>query len=132
MLTAFAISGCPETINTHGQVLRESDINQLQVGHHNKHDVQRLLGSPSTIGTFDDDRWYYMSQTVMSKPLEPHILQNRKILIIDFNEEGVIADMTQKNETDANDINPAERKTPTQGQSLGIIDQVFENLGMGI
>lgn len=132
-LTASALLlGCTQTITTtHGQVIDTNQLEQLAIGAHTKEDVRGILGSPSVTGTFHDDRWYYITETKMDKPLNPNILTERGVYIVTFDKSGIVTGIDQLDKEDGKEVIPAARTTTTQGQSLGIVDQLLENLGQG-
>jgi outer membrane protein assembly factor BamE (lipoprotein component of BamABCDE complex) len=130
-LSALAVSSCSETISTHGQVILPSRLAQVETGVSTKQDVQRLLGSPSTTGTFNDNRWYYVTSTLKDKPLNPDILEKREVLIIDFDPSGTVAGISTKDQTEGKALEPDKASTVTHGQSLGIIDSIMQQVGFG-
>ena len=128
---SLATAGCSEVVTTHGQVINSSLLNNIRIGVDDKESVQSVLGSPSAIGTFADKRWYYVTETAVDKPLNPNILEERNVLIIEFDESNKVASLRRLDESDGRQIEPSTRVTPTQGQSLGILDQLLDNLGTG-
>ena len=128
--SALFFSACAETVNTRGQIILPSRLAQIQPGTTTRDDVVQLLGSPSTQGTMNDERWYYISSSVGTKAFRPHELKSRQIVIIDFDKNtNVVAKVTQKTEKDGKEITPDESTTATQGQSLGIVEQMFGSMG---
>lgn len=131
LLLALAAGACTETTITRGQVLLPSRLAQVQPGVSTKADVQYLLGSPSTTGTFNDNRWYYVTSNLKDEPLNPNQLQSRKVLIVDFDPSGTVVAVDNKAETDGRPLTPDSAETETHGQSLGILDSMMQNVGMG-
>jgi outer membrane protein assembly factor BamE (lipoprotein component of BamABCDE complex) len=129
---ASTVASCTSTLATHGQVILPSRLAQITPGTTTRGDVQRLLGSPSAQGTFNDSRWYYITSTVKDKPLNPNLLQKREVVIIDFDPSGTVVGMTTKDESEGKDITPDKAMTATHGQSLGIIDSMINDLGGGL
>ncbi|MBI1362800.1 MAG: outer membrane protein assembly factor BamE [Proteobacteria bacterium] len=125
------LSACAETLTTHGQVIRESQLQELKVGQTTREDVMVNLGSPSSKAVFDEDRWIYITSLTKSEPLKPNQLEERTVITLTFNKEGVLQGMDVRNKNDGKPIVLNNRVTPTQGQSLGIVDQLMENLGKG-
>jgi outer membrane protein assembly factor BamE (lipoprotein component of BamABCDE complex) len=125
------LTACGQTVATHGHIILPSRLAQIQVGQTSQDDVRRLLGSPSTTGTLNDSTWYYMTNTTVDKPLNPNILQKSQLIKITFNPSGTVAGISQKTEADSKDLEPATKTTPTQGQSVGILDQMLDNIGIG-
>jgi len=130
LVVATLIAGCAQTVNTRGQVILPSRLAQIQPGTTTRQDVLQLLGSPSTQGTLNDNRWYYVTSTVGSSSFNPYDLKSRQVVVIDFDPKtDIVASLTQKGKTDGKDVSPVEATTPTHGQSLGIVDQFMGNLG---
>src|SRR5688500_3853850 len=55
-------AACTPTISTHGHRVDADRLAQIQPGVSSREEVARLLGSPSTVGTFDQESWFYVSQ----------------------------------------------------------------------
>ena len=126
----LSLTACSEVRTTHGHVLNTQQVAALEPGKHSKNDVMRLLGSPSTKGTFNENIWMYVTDKTRSEALNPNILEEREVLVLRF-EKDKLAEVTRKTGEDGREVEPSNKVTPTQGQSLGIIDQMIENLGRG-
>lgn len=131
VLFALASAGCSNVYHTHGQIIPQENLAMLEVGKNDKQDVRSYLGSPSSVSTFEDDEWLYITSRTVDKPLSPGELVARDILVISFDKNGKIAKIDKKDATASRDLTPSEKTTKTQGQSLGIIDQMLQNLGQG-
>lgn len=129
LVATLFITACAETVNTRGQIILPSRLAQIQPGTSTKQDVLQLLGSPSTQGTMNDNRWYYISSSVGTTSFTPHDLKSRQVVIIDFDANGVVANLTQKGKSDGKEVSPEATATETHGQAMGIIDQFMGNLG---
>lgn len=124
------MAGCAQTVNTRGQIILPSHLAQIKVGESTQNDVLRLLGTPSTQGTINNARWYYITSTVASKTFHPYDLKDRKVIAIDFDTTtGLVAAISEKTAADGKTVPIAEKTTPTHGQSLGVVDQLMGNLG---
>lgn len=132
LISGAILTGCSETVNTHGQVILPSRLAQVTPGTTTKDQVLQLLGSPSAQGTMNDSRWYYITSSVGTKAFEPHKLKSRKIVVVDFDpSSSIVTNITEKTEADGKELDPARAATPTQGQSMGILEQMMGNLGLG-
>jgi outer membrane protein assembly factor BamE (lipoprotein component of BamABCDE complex) len=129
VVCTIVIAGCAETVNTRGQIILPSRLAQVQTGVSTKQDVLQLLGSPSTQGTMNENRWYYITSSVGTTSFTPHDLKSRQIVIIDFDANDVVATLTQKGKDDGKQLEPEKEATETHGQALGIVDQFIGNLG---
>jgi outer membrane protein assembly factor BamE (lipoprotein component of BamABCDE complex) len=78
------LAACEPKTAIRGNLPRESQLQEIRVGQDSKSRVRDILGTPSTIGTFDQDVWYYMSQkTEQWAFFEPEIVDH-KILALYF------------------------------------------------
>ena len=122
-------TGCQPRITTHGFMPRTDLVERLQPGEQNKNQVAGILGSPTIIGTFDQDTWYYITQTTENKSFfKPEII-DQKILALTFNAAGVLESLEKKSMQDAVLIEPNTQQTPTVGRKLSVFQQLFGNFG---
>lgn len=124
------VAACTETINTHGQVILPSRLAQITPGTTTKDEVRQLLGSPSAEGTLNENRWYYITSTVGTKAFEPHELKSRRIIVVDFDVSNTVAGLQEKTEADGKSVAIDDKITKTHGQSMGLLEQAFGNLGL--
>ena len=123
--------GCSNTMHTQGQIIPEENLAMLEEGQHDKLGVLRLLGSPSSESLFEDNKWLYMTTKTESRPFRHDEVLEQNILILEFDKNDKLDRISRLNKENAQLITPLPQKTKTQGQSLGILDQMFENLGNG-
>lgn len=128
---ALALSACGGIKQTagHGYVESAPIGDQIAMGETTKDDVHRMLGSPSTVSAFPPETWYYISRNRETVAfLEPE-LTSQKITRIEFDVDGRVAGFDVLDETASRDVNYVERETPTEGRSLGLMEQLLGNLG---
>lgn len=114
---------------SHGYVPDQELIEAVRPGVHSRDQVARLLGSPSSIGTFEAQYWYYISRTVERVAmLEPEVI-DQNVLVVEFDENDVVADLRQYTLEDGRIIDPVTQTTPTRGQELNLIQQLLGNIG---
>ncbi len=88
-----------------------------------------MLGSPATLSTFQDRKWYYIGQKVSQFAfLGPKVLE-RQVLEVTFNEQGLVQAAKTYSLADGRDIDPVDRTTPTEGREITILQQFLKNLG---
>lgn len=103
-------------------------IPQLEAGKTTKDDVQRLLGSPTSISTFDPDTWYYVSRKVERDSFSDPNLIEQRVFQLHFDKNAVLTSFEQRiNET--RDIDMAKRTTPAPGRELSFIEQLIGDFG---
>jgi len=129
IIVATLAAGCSPTIDTRGNLPDPDQVLKVQPGVDTKNEVAQLLGSPSTTGTFNNDKWYYISTRTRSIAfLEPDI-EDQQVLVVSFDKTGVVNDMKIIGLEDAKQITPSDRVTPTLGRHITILQQLLGNLG---
>jgi outer membrane protein assembly factor BamE (lipoprotein component of BamABCDE complex) len=129
VIVATLAAGCSPTIDTRGNLPDPDQVLKVQPGVDTKNEVAQLLGSPSTTGTFNNDKWYYISTRTRSIAfLEPDI-EDQQVLVVSFDKTGVVNDMKIIGLEDAKQITPSDRVTPTLGRHITILQQLLGNLG---
>jgi len=124
-----ALAACGQSIDVRGNLPEPEDLSKINPGVHSRDDVASLLGSPSTISTFQDDKWYYIGQkTTQFAFFAPEVLE-RKIIEISFDPAGVVANSKIYTLEDGQDVDPVDRITPTEGREITFFQQLIGNIG---
>lgn len=124
----LAGAACTPTVANRGNLLKDDQIQKVQLGFHTRSDVLRHLGSPTTTAPFDDTKWYYIGQETSKKGiLDPEVVDER-VVLVKFDEQGTVQKIA---ELDAERIDlPIDRsKTPTHGQKITVMQQLLGNVG---
>ncbi|MDP6515023.1 MAG: outer membrane protein assembly factor BamE [Alphaproteobacteria bacterium] len=127
-----ALSGlpaCTPRVDTHGFMPRPEFIEQLEPGKQNRDAVVRLMGSPSSISTFDSSTWYYITQRTKNFAFFKPEVVDQNILVIAFDEQGLLSDIRRYTLEDGLIVDPATHITPTAGKEMTFIQQLFGNIG---
>ena len=129
VICAIYLGSCSPIIQTQGNSPDPILLNQIEPGELSRHDIANMLGSPSSVATFGDETWYYISkQTETLAFYEPEVL-DQQVVAIAFDDSGMVASVSTYGLEDAQDIEPSERVTPTGGRKLTVLEQLFGNLG---
>ena len=133
LATAIAItilvSGCVARIDQRGNLPDADAVLSIQPGVQTKDQVSQLLGTPSSVGTFDDKTWYYISKrTKTTAFFDPDVI-DQQVLCIKFDDAGVVKKVDLYGMNEALAIEPVSRTTPTYGQKLTLLQQLFGNIG---
>ena len=130
IVLALGTGGCSARKEVRGNYLTDAQLSTIQVGTTNRQTVMRVLGPPSTEGTFDKQVWYYIGrQTEEWAFLEPEVLEQRVVAIY-FDDKGVVEHMERYGQKDARNVDIVERETPTTGHKIGFFEQILGNLGV--
>lgn len=126
---ALLVAGCDNIVNQRGHVANPGAYEKLEIGTQGREDVVRLLGSPSTVATFNDETWYYISQRQESFAfLEPKITE-QKVVAVSFGPNGRVKDIKTYGPGDGREVAMVDRVTPTGGKELTALEQIFGNIG---
>jgi outer membrane protein assembly factor BamE (lipoprotein component of BamABCDE complex) len=122
-------TGCRATYDTRGNVPDPDAVLQVQPGVDDRKQVAQVLGSPSTMATFNDKTWYYISKKTRRVAFfDPKVL-DQEVLAIKFDDNGVVSDMKIYGLEDAHSVTPDPEETPTSGKELTILQQLLGNIG---
>lgn len=125
-----ALAGCSETITKHGQLFRESDLQQIQPGMMQEQ-VKLALGSPTTTTTTGSGQvYYYISSTMSQKAFFAPEEIDRRVVAVYFNETGMVQRVANYGLKDGKIFDFVSSTTPAPGGNEdGILKQLFRNLG---
>lgn len=127
-LVAGVLASCAPMVHTDGQIPDPVKLASVQIGVQTQEEVAEMLGTPSSVGTFDPNTWYYISKrTSTTAFLEPDVLEQR-VVVINFDDSGVVRGVRLYGLDDAAEISPVGRATPTKGKQLTVLDQMIGNL----
>ncbi|MBV8166507.1 MAG: outer membrane protein assembly factor BamE [Alphaproteobacteria bacterium] len=129
LAVAGALAACAPMVDTRGNMPPADAIAGIQPGVTTRTQVSQLLGSPSSVGTFNDRTWYYIGRKTETVAfLQPEVTE-QQVLVIKFDEAGVVQDFEKRGMETAREVAMNDRETPTAGHSLGFFEQLFGNIG---
>tara|TARA_B110001450_G_C17430647_1_gene403737 strand:- start:70 stop:531 length:462 start_codon:yes stop_codon:yes gene_type:complete len=110
------ISNCTlnKVVKHHGVHNLKKKSDKLELFNTNSNDVISRLGIPSTKSTFDNDVWIYLERKVTSSELKTmgkkKLLLNN-VLILDFNNKGMLVEKKFLTMSDMNKLTMVENET---------------------
>jgi outer membrane protein assembly factor BamE (lipoprotein component of BamABCDE complex) len=129
LAAAVTLTACTPRIDQRGNKPDEEQVVQINPGVDDKNRVAELIGTPSTISTFNDKTWYYISKrTETTAFFDPDVV-DQEVLAIQFDDSGIVQNMRVYGQEDGRQIAYVDRVTPTEGNELTIIQQLLGNLG---
>jgi outer membrane protein assembly factor BamE (lipoprotein component of BamABCDE complex) len=129
LASVVALAACSPRIDQRGNLLDPDAVLAVQPGVQTKDQVAQLLGTPSTVATFDDKTWYYISKRTETTAFFPSDITDQQVLVVRFNDSNVVENVKIYGMDDAYEIEPVGRTTPTYGQKLTVLQQLFGNIG---
>ena len=127
-LALTAVGGCGDRISSHGHIINENELRQIKVGTTSRADILDMLGQPSFKGAFDTQKLYYSSQVMLQPIASAKQTQQRFIYIFTLDYNNVLQSVDLMNKEDGLQIIHIDDKTPTPGDTFGVLEQVFSNL----
>ena len=129
---ALAAGACAPTIGTNGFQTVDVKPADIVAGTDTKATVLARLGSPSTTSTFEENIWYYISQTTEKYTYNNAQVSQRSVTAITFDEAGdTVAEVRTIGLEDGQEIAMNSNETPTRGRQLTILEQLLGNVGRG-
>lgn len=129
LLSGIVLAGCTLSEDQRGHLPDPEKLAQVQPGSTTKEQVVRILGSPSSASTFDDNVWYYISRRVKQVAFFSPTVLDQQVYIVDFDDKGVVKDVGHKTLADSRSITPAPGATPAPGRELSFMEQLLGNVG---
>lgn len=138
-LSVLALAGaCTPVRDHHGFLADQPNAINVQVGVDTQTTVRERLGSPSTTavlegqaGSSAQTTWYYVS-VVQERfaAYNPRTVE-RQVVAIRFDGAQTVSAVDRYGIERGQVITYNEDRTPTRGRELGIVEQIFGNIGRG-
>lgn len=123
------LAACEPRIGAHGFVPNPERVAQVQPGAADKLDVSEILGAPSAVANFDASTWYYVSQRSSATAFfKPEIVE-QTVLAVRFDDNDLVSSVDRFTLEDGRIVDPVARQTPTAGNELTLLQQLFGNIG---
>ena len=129
---ALVLAACGSTTETlqRGYVLPEGALEQVPVGA-TQEQVLIVLGTPSTVATVNGDAFYYISQKAQrSAAFMPHEVVDQRVIAVYFDKERRVTRLANYGIKDGKVFDFYSQTTPTGGQELSYIRNIFKNVGV--
>jgi outer membrane protein assembly factor BamE (lipoprotein component of BamABCDE complex) len=130
VLVSASLLGCAASVEQRGNLPNADKMSEIHAGSTTKEEVVKLLGTPSSVSVFNNDKsWYYISRrTAQTAFFEPDVL-DQQVYVVNFDDQGVVKAIDHKLLQDGKEITPVARATPAPGRELSFLEQLIGNLG---
>ncbi|MBL8560113.1 MAG: outer membrane protein assembly factor BamE [Hyphomonadaceae bacterium] len=125
----LVVAGCNPIRDTHGFTAQAQDQLKVEPGVDTKSTVLARLGSPSTQSAFDQTAWYYITTIQERYAFYKPQTVNREILVVKFDEQDKVATVDRYGMERGQIVSYNGDRTPTRGRELGLLEQIFGNIG---
>lgn len=129
LLLGGSLAACAPIVDNRGNLPTQEAVDQIVIGGSSRADVQRILGSPTSAGTFNDKAWYYISRKQETVAFMKPAVKEQTILTVFFDDAGLVSKMTATGGETVEFIDHTAETTPTTGHSMGFLEQLFGNIG---
>ena len=129
LLLGVGVVACAPEIATHGFVPDPENLAQVVPGVTNRDEVWSLLGTPTSRSTEDDSRWYYVTRVTENFAFYDPEFVGASVIVVDFDDTGTVEHLDVRPLPETEEFSLVDRETPTQGKDLGLLEQLFGNLG---
>ena len=123
------VGACSPTVSARGNLPSADQLSQIKPGVTDKASVTTLLGSPSSVASFDDTTWYYISQKSEELAFFKPEARNPEVVAVVFDKDGIVKDVHKTSSKAPHPIQPVARTTPAPGKELSFIEQLIGNFG---
>lgn len=128
-LLGVAATACAPTVATRGNMADPERIAEIQAGASRREDVATVLGTPTSVATFDPNVWYYIGQkTEKTAFFKPDVVE-RRVVVVKFDDAGVVRELKTYDKDAGQDIEMVDRATPTHGREMSFLEQMLGNVG---
>ena len=129
---AAAASACAPVVGVNGFQIVDAKPADVVAGTDTKETVMARLGSPSVTSTFEDNGWYYISQTTERYTYNRPQVSQRSVTEITFDKaDDKVSQVRTLGLADGQQIAMNSHTTPTRGRQLTVLEQLLGNVGRG-
>ena len=129
ILLLFFCTSCTEKISYSGKILNTGEFNTESLSY--KTEVLNKLGQPDYIDPIEN-KFYYFSEQKNTKNFFNQKIINRKMIVLNFDEEQKIISIANYDLNDEKDLQFIKEKTPNNLLQKGLIEKIFGGVGNSV
>ena len=130
-LVLLAVTACNPMVESRGNALDTDRVGQIEPGKFNRAQVASLLGTPSSVAPFDHNTWYYIGRRTEQLAFFQPETVDQKVIMVKFDDDGVVEEIRKFDGDEAREVDLVSRKTPTRGDELSLLGQLYKTLLSG-
>tara|TARA_Y100000590_G_scaffold441135_1_gene567390 strand:- start:486 stop:935 length:450 start_codon:yes stop_codon:yes gene_type:complete len=115
----------------HGYKALESKYDKIFINKTNKNDVVTIIGPPSTVSDFNENKWFYIERKKTNQSLIKlgiKKIEKNNILIVEFNQFGILKNKELIDLTKMNDVKYVKSITTKDFQNKNFFYNIFTSL----
>ena len=117
--------------NYHGAKLLELKFEKIYVNKTNKNDLLKIIGPPSSVSDFDQNKWFYFERLKTNQSLfklGTQKIKKNNVLIVKLNKSGILEEKKLLNLDNMNDLKYFKKTTSKEFKKENIMYNVFSSL----
>ena len=117
--------------NNHGFISLQAKFEKITINKTNKNDILSIIGPPSSISNFDKNKWFYIQRIKTNQSLFKlgiKKIDENNILIVKFNNKGILADKKILNLSDMNDVKYVKYITEKEYKQNNVLYKILSSL----
>ncbi len=126
-ILTLSLSACQQSIETSGTFLSKSESEQLKPGL-SQENLEERLGPPSYQSALDPNFIAYIGTRLQIRSLQSPRPIERRIIALDMT-GGRIQSVVEVSLRDGRRIYPNQNRTPTNGRTISLIEELVGNIG---
>ena len=128
----FFITACSsnKVTKNHGFISLDNKMKYIIINKSNKNDIIKNIGYPSSISEFNPNKWFYIERQQKNQSLLKlgiKKLNKNNILIIDFNNKGLVQNKQLVNLNDMNDVKYVKKITTKDFETDNTLYNMFSS-----
>ena len=128
LILMIVVSACEAITTTHGRLIEPAELDRLELGVTTQAETIAILGPPSFEGAVNSGRLYYNNQKMQKKVGGETLTIERELMIFIFDNNNRLQGIEIRDKNSDKKIVKFQSKTPTPGDTVTIVDQIFSNL----
>ena len=117
--------------NYHGTKFLEVKYKEIEINVTNKNDLLKIIGPPSTVSDFDENKWFYFERLKTNQSLIKlgnQVIKKNNILVVELNNKGILKSKRILDLDDMNDIEYIKTVTTKEFKNDNFIYGIFSSL----
>ena len=117
--------------NYHGAKSLDHKFEQIYINVTNKNDLIKIIGPPSTISDFDQNKWFYFERLKTNQSLiklGTQKIKKNNVLIVELNNNGILKNKTLLSLENMNDLKYLKKTTEKEFENKNIMYDVMSSL----
>ena len=117
--------------NFHGSKQLETKFNIIKVSKTNKNDLVKLIGPPSSVSDFDNNKWFYIERLKTNQSLIKlgnQKIEKNNVLIVQLDNSGIVREKKLLDLENMKDIKYLNATTEKDFKNESVLYNIFSSL----